>query len=236
MLLSGATESLRAQEVRFIDLSTVRQRTELRHPPAQPAECDDGHCIAGGVGGGSVGDGVSDQGDPLALGVFLVSVSPTDLDPSEPFEAEFKILNTGRAPIVVPVSPHLSDLQPIDESEPFTYFSLMLVVRIQTERRVLTSPGIGFAELYGSSDHDGTMLKLNPGDWIRVRARIELNASSLESVPAILRGEFHLRKNVYRPQPGGAFREVHNLNPNSAVGPTIEVRLVRRDRSDRPKH
>jgi hypothetical protein len=42
---------LTAQEVKYIDISNVRLRTELRHPPPSPAECKAGACIGGGSGG-----------------------------------------------------------------------------------------------------------------------------------------------------------------------------------------
>jgi hypothetical protein len=76
-----------------------------------------------------MGDGAPDQRDPHALGIYLMRVTPTDINAAEPFQVEFKILNTGTAPIELPVSPHLSDLQPSDESVAFNYSSLALVVR-----------------------------------------------------------------------------------------------------------
>jgi hypothetical protein len=78
-------------------------------------------------------DGAPDKRDPRALGVYLLRVTPTDIDPREPFEAEFKVVNTGQVGIELPVSPHLSDLQPNDESLHFHYFSLILFVRIEPE-------------------------------------------------------------------------------------------------------
>jgi hypothetical protein len=44
-----------AQEVKYIDLTFVQLRTELRHPPAPPPECKDGRCSGRGIGGDSVG-------------------------------------------------------------------------------------------------------------------------------------------------------------------------------------
>ncbi len=108
---------LKAQEVKYIDLTAVRQRTELRHPPAPQSDCREGTgCLGGGYGGGSIRDGAPDQRDPHALGIYLMRVTPTDINGAEPFQVEFKILNTGTVPIELPVSPHLSDLQPSDES------------------------------------------------------------------------------------------------------------------------
>jgi hypothetical protein len=111
---------LNAQEMKYLDLSNVRSRTELRYPPA-PQSNSEG--VSGGGGGGSVRDGAPDQRDPHSLGVYLLHVAPTEIRPAEPFKAEFKVLNTGRVPIEVPVYPHLSDLQPSDESVAFTLFA-----------------------------------------------------------------------------------------------------------------
>ena len=175
---------LQAQEVKYIDLTFVQQRTELRLPPAPPPECKDGKCSMGGGFGGSVGDGAPDRRDPHALGVSLLSVTPTEIHPAKPFEAEFKVLNTGTAPIEVPIYPHLSDFQPSDESVPFTYFSLALVVQGESEPEGTGSnvPALGYVELYGSHEHEGSEMELKPGEWIRVRATVKLHTWPLEPI------------------------------------------------------
>ena len=218
--------TLGAQEVRFIDLASVQQRTELRHPQA---DCPEGG-LCGGFGGGSVGDGAPDWRDPHALGVYLLNVIPTDIIQGEPFEVEFKLLNTGRAPIDIPVSPHLSDLQPSDESIDFSYLSLALVVSADAEPQGPKSVSIGFVELYGSAKHEGTVLTLKPGEWIRVKAMVKLGGSSVDStepIPVQLHGGFWLRRNVFRPSPGGQFTESHNLYPNTTATPGVAARLLR---------
>ncbi len=156
---------LMAQEIKYIDITDLRQRTELRHPPAPQSDCKEGTgCIGGGYGGGSVGDGAPDQRDPHALGIYLLRVTPTDINPAEPFQVEFKVLNTGTAPIELPVSPHLSDLQPSDESVAFNYFSLALAVRGEAEPEGPPVNSIGFIELFGSPDHAESMMVLRPGE------------------------------------------------------------------------
>jgi len=141
---------LRAQEIKYIDLTDVRQRTELRQPPAPQSDCKGGTgCIGGGYGGGSVGDGAPDRRDPHALGIYLLRF-PTDINPAEPFQVEFRVLNTGTAPMELPVSPHLSDLQPSDVSLAFNYFSLALVVRGDAEPDGPPVSPIGFVELFGA--------------------------------------------------------------------------------------
>jgi hypothetical protein len=219
---------LTAQEVKYIDITNVRLRTELGHPPAPPAECKEGACIGGGSGGVSVGDGAPDQRDPHALGVYLLRVTPTEIRPAEPFEVEFKVTNTGRVPIEVPVNPHLSDLQPSDESLTFSYLSLALVVRGDggPEGQGQNVPALGFVELYGSDKHDGSIVELRPAEWIRVKATVRLSTWPLERVFARLRGSFWLRRNTFRAQSGGAFTEIHNIYPNETPTPSIPVHLL----------
>jgi hypothetical protein len=227
---------LKAQEIKYIDLAGLRQRTELRHPPAPPSDCGGATgCLGAGSGGGSGTDGAPDHRDPHALGIYLQRVTPTDITPPEPFQVEFKILNTGTASIELPVSPHLSDLQPSDESLTFHYFSLALSVRAEPEPQ---GPGLnllGFVELYGSPDYPETMMVLRPGEWIRVNASVKLQTWPTASVSARLKGDFWLRKNTFHPHPGGEFREANNLYPNTTPTPSVAVRLLPPPGTDVPK-
>lgn len=54
----------------------------------------------------------------------------------------------------LPFSPQLSDLQPGDESMVFSYSSLAVAVQVVGPQR--GTPAVGFVELYGSADHEGT--------------------------------------------------------------------------------
>jgi hypothetical protein len=225
---------LTAQEVKFIDISNVRQRTELRNPPAPQSDCKEG-TGCGGYGGGSIGDGAPDQRDPHALGIYLLRVTPTDINPVEPFQVEFKVLNTGTAPMELPVAPHLSDLQPSDESVAFRYFSLALVVREEAESQGLRVSSVGFVELFGAPDHAESMMILQPGEWIRVRANVKLLTWPSGPVPARLQGDFWLRRNIFHPHPGGQSIEANNLYPNTTPTPFVAVRLLPHAGSDIPK-
>src|SRR5229473_3731397 len=217
---------LKAQEIKHIDISNVRSRTELRHPPAPQSDCKEGtHCIGGGSGGGSVADGAPDQRDPHALGIYLLRVTPTDINATEPFQVEFKVLNTGTAPMELPVSPHLSDLQPSDESVAFNYSSLALVVRGEAEPQGPPVDSIGFVELFGLPGHSESMMVLRPGEWIRVNANVKLLKCPSAAVSARLRGDFWLRRNTFVPFPGGHFIETNNLYPNDTATPFVAVRL-----------
>jgi len=216
---------LQAQEIRFIDLSDVQQRTALRSPPAEEASCVPNQgCVTGGYGGVSVADGVTDPRDPRALGVALDSVVPTDIT-LDPFEAEFRIMNTGLVSIDLPLSPHLSNLQPADERQPFQYLSLALEVRLSATAPV-HALGLAYTELYGSVEREGTMLTLKPGQWIRVKAKLKLHTWPSQPLEAQLRGDFWFHKNAYKPHEGGGFTEIVNDYPNHTIlASTVKVRF-----------
>ena len=207
--------SLCAQEVKLIDLVSVQQRVELRYPPAPPVV----NGVSGGFAGGSISDGAPDIRDPHALGVYLEGAKTDGFDPAQPFTAEFKVLNTGRAPIELPVSPNLSDLQPSDPSKKFSYLSLALTVR------VVEHPGsIGYVQLYGAADHKGTIRVLKPGEWIRVRAKLKFQTEPSVSSTFTLRPGWWLRKNTFFPHAGGYSTEMNNLYPNNMPTPWVTVR------------
>ena len=159
--------------------------------------------------------------DPRALGVALDSVAPTDIT-LDAFEAEFRLLNTGLAPINVPVWPHLSDLQPSSESQPFSYLSLALEVRLSGTVPAQAS-GVGWVELYGSAERENTIITLKPGEWVRVKAKVKLHTWPTKPIEAQLRGDFWFHDNVFRPQTGGAFTEAVNVYPNHTLFPAVAI-------------
>jgi hypothetical protein len=111
--------------MKYTDISNVRQRTELRVPPAPPPVCEESKgCVGGAYRVFMVGDGAADRHDAHALAIYWLRVTSTEMNPAEPFQVEFRVLNSGTASIELPVSPHLSDLQPTDETVDFDYFSL----------------------------------------------------------------------------------------------------------------
>lgn len=131
--------------------------------------------------------------DPHAVAVYLDGIDGKKINPAQPFEAEFRFVNTGRLAITIPVSPDLSDLQPEDPTIPFTYLDLGLVVRVGN--KIGTT---GYVRLYGAVDHGGTTRVLKPGEWIRVRANLRLNpvpesCSSLTLVPGFWMGSNRFR-------------------------------------------
>src|SRR5258708_31723290 len=90
LLLLALPCLLNAQEIRYIDLTAVRQRTELRHPPAPQSDCKEGTgCIGSGYGGDSMRDGAPKPRDSRALWNYFYRVFPTGTNTTQPVPAKF---------------------------------------------------------------------------------------------------------------------------------------------------
>lgn|SRR5215472_6808860 len=204
---------LLAQQVKFIDLTTTPQRVELRHPPASPNQ-------DGNYGGFSIGDCGLDARDPRSLTVTVQNVIVRDNDElKRPFEVEFKVLNTGQSPLRLPISAHLSDLQPDDASATFTYMSLALAVSPIEDRS-----SIGYIEMYGKADRPDTLITLNPGEWLRVEGNVEFNLKLPPAGTINLEPGYWLRDVTFHPHPGGFTRSALNICVNEKrPTPTIQV-------------
>jgi hypothetical protein len=204
---------LLAQQVQFIDLTVTPQRVELRHPPASPNQ-------NGGYSGGSIGDCGADARDPRSLTVAVQNVIVRESDdPKRPFEVEFKVLNTGQTPMRLPISPHLSELQPDDASATFTYISLALAISPIEDRS-----SIGYVELYGKAERANTLITLNPGQWLRVEANVEFNLKLPPAGTINLESGYWLRNVTFHPHPGGFTTSVLNVCVNrQRPTPTFQV-------------
>src|SRR5258708_15853160 len=210
-------DAVRAQQAKVIDLSTVQQRTTLRVPQAKESNCVPQPCVV--TKETSFGD-CTDAARGLHVALDRVTPSHITLDP---FEAEFRILNTGSSPIEVPISPELSDLHPPPQLHTFTYVSLTLLVRLHAVCPAQAA-GMGWIELYGSAEHSQTILALEPGHWIRVTAKVKLHTWPSQTVEALLRGDFWMHKNVFKPEEHGGFIDAQDLCPNrTTLSNTVEV-------------
>jgi hypothetical protein len=212
-----------AQEISFVDLTNIEQRTELRFPPSPTPDCSpNGTCIGPVVGGASTCG--PNPRDPRALAATINSV-PTEIT-LDPFEVEIRILNSGSKAIGIPVSPHLSDLQPEDASQEFHYQTIGLVF-YYFEHVPATATGFGHVELYGSTEHPSTIIMLKPGESIRVKAKIKLHTWPSAPGSGDVQANFWIHNNTFKPHAGGSFTEVVNDCINHTLIPNpIEVKYA----------
>jgi len=150
-----------AQEVASLDLTAIEARTDLRRPRATstakvaPSSINSYHpCYESTHYAG-------------ALRTTLVSLDSTHYEVGDEPKFEVTVENVGTAPIKIPFSPHLADLQPKDATQKFAYNELRLELWIAAGEDWRADTG-GSVALYGSDDHTGTMLTLKPGEFVRI--------------------------------------------------------------------
>jgi hypothetical protein len=84
---------------------------------------------------------------------------------------EVRILNTGSVPLTLPFSPHLADLQPADPARKFAYSELGVGLELSSvlpHVSFTSNAGGGGVTLYGHESDPGTMLTLQPGEWVQI--------------------------------------------------------------------
>jgi hypothetical protein len=147
-----------AQEVGSVDLTQLSARTELRRPLTGASRLHSGareiHACR---------DSMSNAG---ALLTTLVSLDRTHYQIGDEPRFEVIVENVGSAPLRIPFSPHLADLQPRDPARKFRYLELQVVLWIAG--REWSENSGGGVRLYGNDDQPDTMLNLQPGESVRI--------------------------------------------------------------------
>ena len=105
--------------------------------------------------------------DRIPLSVTVERLRPAEAA-SGPTKVEFTLTNTGNTDFEVPISPQPADLEPNDPNIEYRVTSLGLYVLKASGPPALK----GGAILYGKPDAPGTMLRLLPGQSIRVLANV----------------------------------------------------------------
>lgn len=221
---------LAAQEAGYLNLLDVAPRTQLRAPAPPPPVCDENGCsVSGGIGGGSIGCGAGSPNDPRALKTTLVFLDRLSYSAGDPVEMEIRIENVGRVAMEIPWSPHLADLQPADETARFSYSNLYIALVLRTGDDAIYVPAA--TELYGNPEHPGTLLSLQPGEWVRLRLRTALAVPVAKikdddlwsaNVTSGLRSETFVPHIKY----GGFSTDIANLYPRQLSGApfVLEIR------------
>jgi hypothetical protein len=150
-----------AQELTSLDLTKIEARIDLRRPKGSPP-------TQGRYSGNDETIPCFDsQPNAGSLHTSLVALDRTHYEIDDEPTFEVTIENDGFTPLRIPFSPHLSDLQPRNPAQKFSYFALDITLWIASGERWSTNTG-GNVTLYGANDHPDTMLTLLPGQWVRV--------------------------------------------------------------------
>jgi hypothetical protein len=154
-----------AQEIASLDLTKVNRRVDLRRPQATSP-------VTGGYNGtGQTTPCFDSKSKAGALNTSLLSLDCTRYRPEDEPIFEVTVENAGFTSIRIPFSPHLADLQPDDPGKKFAYSELHITLWIAAGDDQWSADTGGGIVLYGDDDHAGTMLSLNPGQWVRIVGR-----------------------------------------------------------------
>lgn len=184
------------QEIAYIDLTGVTQRTTLRQVPPK---CADGASCVGGGFGGAIGGACGSAGK--ASRWLRISITWTDslaYDDGEEVRWEAKLEKIGTDKIMLPVSPHLSDFQPDNPSKVFRYLKLRIAVGFWTSQRFAEFEGLS---LYGVKEHPNSMVTLLPGEWVRIRGESRATLHSNEPVEGRMHPVLNLATATYTSSP-----------------------------------
>lgn len=150
-----------AQEIALLDLTKITRRVDLRRPQATSQ-------VTSGYSGTEQTTACFDSNSKAgALRTSLLSLDHTHYRPEDQPVFEVTVENVGFTLIRIPFSPHLADLQPDDPAKKFAHSELHITLWIAADDQWSANTG-GSIVLYGDDDHAGTMLSLNPGQWVRI--------------------------------------------------------------------
>ena len=218
IIVATCVESAAAKEIAYLDLTGVTPRTELRHPPAPRPKCDSsGTCTGSGFGSVSIACGTAVNGEKRALRASLMSLDQIEYLSGDRAEIEVQLENVGEMSLEIPWSPHLADLQPVDDTSKFHANSLLIGLFLHWGEDYSTS--LGWIYLYGSPTQKESMLTLHPGEWVRVRGPIEIELDHSDGfvlpppgVDQTATAEFEFRQVEYTPVAGGVGLSITNIS------------------------
>lgn len=148
--------SLISQEAGYKDLVDIELRT---------AEAP--------MGGGSGSCGGSSHEPPptTSVDITLLSVDKSRYTMGDDLEFLVKITTVGNEPILLPWDPHEADFEEKAKGDDYRLVGISMLLELSDGREKELMTGW---DLLGSPDVAGSLLELQPGDWVQVRAKSKL--------------------------------------------------------------
>jgi len=150
--------STQPRERGYLDATPVQIRQRLREPAGGHSE--------GNIVGWS--DGRPHQSQTLAM-TFKI-LGPTELALGEEFEYEVQIQNTSDHTVEIPWDLSQRDIEPPDAHTSYDYqtAAISVIAKEGQGKAVIID---GSVLLFGSPSITSTMIALEPGDWVRIKAK-----------------------------------------------------------------
>lgn len=137
-----------------------------------------------------------------------VEINPERQNGAGMMEVDFVLRNNGEKPILLPVSPNPSELEPSDPDLVYTMQVLTLRLSSSTDLRAELKGG---ATLFGNANYPGTMLTLAPGQFLRVRSLVAVPSRSTKGSAANFTASVDLEKETIRTTNGKTVSESQDL-------------------------
>jgi hypothetical protein len=226
------TSYAEAQEVKFVDLTSTEQRVALRTTPSPPEQIhrnpDGSFSATDSSSGMLIGDCGVGANEPRALRTTITWLDRPSYTAGDSIEWEVKVENVGSAPMTLGISPNLSDLQPPDASEPFTYEETGLGLSVRNEHGVID---LAHVSVYGSDSLSDTLVNLKVGEWVRLRTRSKVELPNIHNVQT-LQGEaiamFWLHHWKITPAPGTYGTTLMGQCPKASEGTGPHIVISRK--------
>lgn len=145
-----------SQEAGYKDLAEIELR-EAKEP----------------IGGGSGSCGISshEPAPTTSLNITLMSVDQTRYVLGDDVESVVKLTNVGNGPVLLPWDPHTADFEEKALDGDYRYVGISMLLELSDGREKFLIAGW---HLFGSADVAGSLLELQPGNWVQVRAKSKL--------------------------------------------------------------
>jgi hypothetical protein len=220
----GACFLCTAQEIGFIDLTQVVARTEHRLPA--PLNGEVGSRRAGAHEFHECTGPTKDAG---AVRTTLVWLDRGEYSLGDKPRFEVLIENVGAVPVKIPFSPHLADLQPEDAGQKFGYYEMDVGLWIGGTRWDANNGGL--VALYGADTRAGSILKMHPGESVRIIGNGRIVLPGLDFRPDTRDEVSHAnaRISIYDVETLSTATATalisHGVCPDQSQGPNVDMRL-----------
>lgn len=124
-----------------------------------------------GGGSGSCGGASHELPPRTSLDITLLSLDKSRYVMGDDLEFVVKITNKGNEPVLLPWDPHEADFEEKASGDGYRYVNVSVLLELSDGREKELMAGW---DLLGSPDVAGSLLELQPGNWVQVRAKSKL--------------------------------------------------------------
>jgi hypothetical protein len=152
------------QEVGFLDLTHSVPGHRLHEPNGGSS---------GSLGAAVIGDRAADDHRKDPLRITLLSFDKSAYRTGETLIYEVKIENVSTEVQVLPWDANIADVEPKKPTQPYEYQSLRISLSFANQLNHKDFSDV--TSLYATSEKRESRLQLEPGKWVRVKAKVRLS-------------------------------------------------------------